>query len=141
MTLPAWPTDLPKPVRSAYSASWSDGRQMRSSEYGPPAARLRTSAVPSMVALTVKLSRSEKAVFDTFWQQDLRWGALPFTMADPTTDGWGLLAADGSPVLDAEGNPILLSRTWTCLFAQDGLPSESLQGLTFNISFNVVVMP
>ncbi|MEE3070353.1 MAG: hypothetical protein VX378_04580 [Pseudomonadota bacterium] len=141
MTIAAWPASLPKPVRSTYGSSWSDPRQNTSVGYGAPSTRLRSSAVPQSVALSVKLARDEKAVFERFWQDDLRWGSLPFTMPDPTTDGWALLAADGSPVLDNLGEPILLSHTWTCLFAQDSLPQESMQGLTFNISFNVVVMP
>lgn len=141
MTVPAWPSELPRPVRQTYSASWADGRQMRAADYGPPSARLRTSSAPQMATLSLKLTRAEKAMFDDFWQRELRRGSLPFTMPDPVTDGWELLSSDGAPVLDDDGEPILLAGTWTCLFAQDGLPQETLQGLTFNINFSVVVMP
>lgn len=141
MTLAAWPSELPKPVRAPYTKTWIDGRQMRAADYGPPSARLRSSAVVSVVAMSVRMDRDQRSVFEAFWQGELAWGTLPFTMIDPTTDGWELLDDEGAPVLDESGNPISLARTWTCLFSQDGLPEETMQGLTFNINFSVVVMP
>jgi len=79
-------------------------------------------------------------VFDTFFQDQTRHGALPFYMPDPTTDGWPLLLADGRPFLTSEGKPILLAARWLCLFG-DTQPAVGVVGIEFRINFNVWVMP
>lgn len=140
MTVPAWPSELPLPTQAGYRAVTDDPRLRRAAETGPPGYRRRYSSAARRVALSLMLSRSEKAVFDNFWRNTCAHGSLPFTMPDPVTDGWAALDAGGTPLLTEGGTPILLSASWVCLFG-DGLPAESLRGVTFTVSFEVAVMP
>ena len=92
MTLPAWPSELPRPSRASWSAQLQDPRARRSAENGPPGYRRRFSSAARLVTMEIEVSRNGKAVFDTF-HADLAYGSLPFTMPDPTTDGWPLLSS------------------------------------------------
>jgi hypothetical protein len=140
MTVPAWPSALPRPNRPGWQSQLGDPRLAKAADTGPPGYRRRWSSVARNVSLVIDVSRSERAVFDTFFEQTTDFGSLPFTMSDATTDGWPLLAGDGSPVLDGAGAPILLSAEWLCLFGED-MPTTTIKGVRFVISFSVVVMP
>ena len=135
-----WPAELPRPLRDGYRQSAVEARGARSAETGPPAYARRYSSVPRSVALSLVLSRSQKAVFDRFWRDTTRHGARPFFMPDPTTDGWPLLTPDGQYLLGTGGTPLLLSAQWLCLFG-DSLPAETLRGASFTLSFDIWVMP
>lgn len=140
MTL-VWPSDLPRPRRDGHRSQPMDPRLRKSPETGPPGWRRRYSSVARSVALVLDLSRAQKAVFDNFHAEATAYGTLPFTMPDPTTDGWPMLTGDGAPLLTQTGAPILLAATWLCLFG-DQPPAESMVGgVTFRISFSVLVMP
>ena len=137
---PIWPESLPRPTRSDYQASWQEARIQKQAETGPPGYRRRFSSVARPVGLSAILSRSEKGVFDTFYQHEISHGARPFWMPDPTTDGWQMLTADGMPVLTGDGAPVLLAARWLCLMGQP--PVETIYGqVEFLISFQVDVMP
>lgn len=140
MTYAVWPSQLPRPERSSWQSQPQDTRVKRQSDAGPPAYRRRFSLAATTVTLSVLLDRSEKAVFDQFWQITTRSGSGLFWMLDPTTDGWPLLTSDGLPMLDGAGSPILLSAQWLCLFG-DPTPRETIEGVEFRKSFAVVVMP
>lgn len=140
MTVATWPTSLPKPLRTGYQTQILDPRLKRSAASGPPGYRRRWSSVARSVALTIDVPRADKAVFDGFYEVTTDFGALPFWMPDPTTDGWPLLTDTGAPVLDGDGTPILMSAQWLCLFG-DTTPVATIQGVRFQIAFSVVVMP
>jgi hypothetical protein len=141
MTLPAWPTDLPRPMRPSWSAQAQDPRQKRAAETGPPGYRRRYSNTARTVALEIDVTRHGKSVFERFVEEDIGDGTLPFTMPDPTTDGWALLDSAGNPMLDGSGTPILLAATWVCLMG-DQMPVETISaGVRFRIGFFVSVMP
>ncbi len=140
MTLSAWPSTLPKPNRDAHKAQFQEARLGRTRETGPPGFRRRWSSVARTVGLAVDVDRAGKSVLDAFFETTLKHGSLPFTMPDPVTDGWPLLTDAGAPVLDESGAQVLMSATWTCLFAEP--PVEALtRPLWFRISFSVWVMP
>ena len=109
MSVPAWPSALPRPTRSGWQSQLDDPRLPKAAAGGPPGYRRRWSSVARNVTLVIIVSRSQKAVFDTFFEQTTDFGATPFTMPDATTDGWPMLTGDGSPVLDGSGLPVLLS--------------------------------
>ncbi|SDX90492.1 hypothetical protein SAMN05444336_112123 [Albimonas donghaensis] len=139
MTLLVYPPDLPRPNRGGWQVQRQEPRLRKSAESGPPGYRRRWSSVAKGVALSTDLSRSEKAVFDDFVEQT-GFGARPFDMADPTTDGWPMLDHLGQPVLTDAGLPVLLAARWLCQF--DQLPVETLtRALTFRMTFSVWVMP
>lgn len=140
MTIPVWPTVLPRPERNTWQKSPLEARLKRNSETGPPGYRRRFSGVPYSVNLSIVVDRNGKAVFDTFHKTTTKAGATPFYMPDPTTDGWQLFTSAGVPLLTSAGQPILMSARWLCLFG-DQLPAETIVGVEFRISFSVTVMP
>lgn len=140
MTLPAWPSVLPRPLRDSWQLRPQDVRVARTVQAGPPGYRRRFSAGAQLVSQAIDLDRHQKAVFDKFFFETTRQGSLPFTMPDPTTDGWALLDAEGAPILTEGGDPILLAATWTCLFGQE-VPVEAVYGVRFIKSFSIAVMP
>lgn len=139
MTLATWPTELRKPTRSGYQAQRQDTRLAKRNG-GTPGYRRRFSSGAKQVAMTINMSRSEKAVFDHFYDTVTGAGSLPFTMPDPVTDGWTLLTADGAPLLTDQAHPIVMAAQWLCLFGEDS-PVETIVGVRFNISFSVWIMP
>ncbi|WP_102226925.1 hypothetical protein [Acidimangrovimonas sediminis] len=140
MTVPSWPSELPKPTRSDWQGQYDDPRLKRARDTGPPGYRRRWSSVARQVSLAIIIPRALKQVFDTFFAETTAFGSLPFWMPDPTTDGWALLSADGTPILNGAGAPLLLSARWLCLFG-DQLPVETVKGPEFKIAFSVSVMP
>ncbi|MGY9049630.1 MAG: hypothetical protein ACKVKF_21965 [Rhodobacterales bacterium] len=140
MTVLTWPTELPRPERNSWNASWQDPRQNRRGETGGPRYRRRFSAVSKMVSLSVLLSRAEKGIFDRFLKQDTDFGSRLFWMPDPTTDGWALLDEAFAPLLDEAGGPLLMSAQWLCVFGDD-FAKETIVGTDFRMTFSVVVLP
>ncbi|QIO60692.1 hypothetical protein [Rhizobium leguminosarum] len=140
MTVPMWPASLPRPERSTYQLIPAEARLKRRTDAGSPTYRLRFSGVPKLVTLSIMVTRAGKSVFDLFHQIDTRWGALPFTMPDPTTDGWPMTDGAGNPLFDGAGNPLLMSGTWLCLFG-DQQPAETIIGKEFRKTFSITVLP
>jgi hypothetical protein len=138
--IPVWPAEIPRPQRSSWQLQYTDPRLQRKVDTGLPGHRRRWSNVARQVSMTVKLTRSEKASFETFFEDDLNHGVRPFFMPDPTTDGWQMLTSDGVPLLTDSGVPLLLSASWLCVFGED-MPSEAIEGTRFQISFSIWVMP
>lgn len=135
-----WPSSLPRPERSSWQLQRQDARRRRQGEAGPPAYGRRFSSAATLVTLSVVLNRSQRATFDTFYVDDCLDGSRLFRMPDPTTEGWPLKDASGAPLYDAAGAPLLMSGTWLCAWG-DQTPRETIIGIEFRKSFNVVVMP
>lgn len=140
MTVPAWPTQLPKPERSTYQMTPGEARLKRRTDAGAPAYRRRFSGIPKLVTMSILVTRAGKSIFDLFYENDTRSGSLPFTMPDPTTDGWPLTDAAGNPLFDGAGNPLRMSGTWLCMFG-DQQPIETIIGKEFRKSFSITVLP
>lgn len=134
-----WPASLPRPERSGWQAERMEARRKSQSDAGPPRYRRRFSSVPTLVTLSLLLTRSEKAEFDNF-HAATGYGSDLFRIPDPTTDGWPLLTGDGAPLLTADGTPILLSALWLCSFG-DSQPKETIVGAGFRKTFSLVVLP
>lgn len=140
MTVPVWPTQLPRPTRRGYGAAPQDPRMRRNAETGPPGFRRRFSSHARLVNLSVIVSRFEKGIFDTFWLEETDRGSVPFWMPDPVSDGWGLLTEDGTPLTTEDGTPLLIAANWLCLLTEQ--PSETVYAqVDFEIAFQVAVMP
>jgi hypothetical protein len=140
MTVLTWPSELPRPERDTWQRQPQDPRQKRVSENGPPGYRRKFSSVAKNITLSVILTRSQKQVFDRFYEVDAKHGSLLFNMPDPTTEGWALLSTDGQLLLQSAGVPLLLSGRWLCLFGESA-PTETISGIEFQIRFSVTVMP
>ena len=135
-----WPTDLDLPLRDGWEASPLDGRIPRAADAGPLGYKRRYSAASRLVSLELDLSRDQKAVFDNFRARDLKSASLPFTMADPSSDGWALWVQTGAQLLAEDSTPILISARWLCLFTPDP-PTETMTGLRFRVGFTIAVLP
>lgn len=140
MTVPTWPAALPRPERNTFQKTAIDGRLKRRSDNGTPRYRPRFSKVPYLVSLSIVVTRSGKTVFDEFYDQTTRGGALPFWMPDPTTEGWPMTDEAGNPLTDGNGKPLLMSGNWLCLFG-DTPPAETIVGIEFRKSFSITVLP
>ena len=140
MSYPVWPFSSVQLEHGSWRRQRQEGRRLRQPDAGPPAARRRFSAVGSMVSLSVILSRSERAIFDRFFDEACHGGTSFFWMPDPMTDGWPLLDQAGRPLLDEDGSTLCASARLLCAWGQD-LPVENRWGGAFRLTFNVVVMP
>jgi hypothetical protein len=141
MSIQTWPTSLPRPERRSWQRSAQDARLKRQPTSGAPSYRSKYSRAAELVALSVVLTRNQKAIFDNFYNNDCANGVALFWMPDPTTDGWPLLHSDGTPMLTGAGQPLLLSKRWLCEWG-DEMPVESIDGqIRFRKSFSIVVVP
>jgi hypothetical protein len=140
MTIPTWPSELPRPERDTWQKTPQEARLKRNNDSGPPSYRRRFSSVAKSVNLSILVGRGQKAVFDRFFDDTTAGGSLPFYMPDPTTDGWKLLTADGRSLLTSDGRQILLAARWLCLFGES-LPTETIVGIEFRLTFSISVMP
>lgn len=144
MSILEWPAELPRPERDTWSNQRQDARLKRQSDTGPQSYRRRFSNPGKQVALSLLVNRNGKAIFDNFFEYDTKMGSLLFWMPDPTTEGWAMQMSDGSPMLISggpdDGKPILLSAMWLCTFG-DQIPTETVIGTEFRMSFNVTVIP
>lgn len=141
MSYPVWPETLRRIERDSWQAQRQDARLRRQSDAGPQTYRRRFSSAARLVALSVIVTRDEKAIFDRFFEQDCQDGTSLFWMPDPTTDGWAALTTGGQRITMPDGTPILMSRRWLCSWG-DALPVETVQGdVDFRKSFSVQVMP
>lgn len=140
MTLPSWPSTLPRPTRAGYGSSLVDVRRPKPNDAKVPAFRRTTSLQPRVSDLTIVVSRSQKLTFDDFFAQATQNGTLPFVMPDMSLDTWPLLSDGGAPLHTEDGRPLLIAALKTCLFGEK-MPREAQRGLNFTISFQVVEMP
>lgn len=141
MTIQTWPTELPRPERKTWQRTTQDTRRQRKPEAGVLGSRRGLSKSPLVVTLSVVLDRNQKAIFDTFFEQDCANGSALFWMPDPTTDGWPLLMSDGTPLLTSDGEPLLLAAQWLCLWG-DTFPVETIEGqVEFRKTFDIKVVP
>lgn len=140
MTFPAYPAELPRPLRSPYSVARGDGRFVSDNDAGPKNIRRRFSSTVTKVQFSTELDRSQLARFYRFYDEETKEGSLAFLMPDPGTDGWPLLLDDGAPLLTDDGTPLLLAETWLVTFGGK-MPSETVKGTTWTLSFELEVLP
>jgi hypothetical protein len=140
MTVPLYPSNLPRPLRQGFQVTFPDGRQQTQPEVGPPRTSLRFSSAATPVAMVTDLTRDQLARFWRFWSEDTSGGALPFLIADPTANDWPLLSADGEALTTGDGTPILISAWWLVVFGRQP-PIEVPVGIRFRLQFSLMVMP
>lgn len=137
-----WPVALPRPDRGTWQLQPQDARRKRQSDAGPPGYRRRFSSVARTVSLSLILSHDECAIFDRFFHDTCQEGAVRFWMPDPSREDWPLTTMTGVPLLadDIPLDPLTLSERWLCAWG-DQLPTETVQGIEFLKSFNIMVLP
>jgi hypothetical protein len=138
--IPEWPPELPRPMRDSYQQTAGEARLMKKNDSGPPGTRRRFSSVADTVSMTVDLSRNQLARFDRFYNEEVAQGSKPFRIMDASLSGQRLLTDEEVPILTDDGHPILIEETWLVLFGQQ-LPSRSVIGVRWRVSFQLSVMP
>ena len=86
--MPNWPEFMPAPVDNDIAIGAPIGAALRTSmDAGPAKQRPRFTAAPQPVTLVFKpISAANLAAFETFYKEDLSYGALDFHMQHPITD-------------------------------------------------------
>lgn len=139
MALTVYPSDLPAPLLAGYQISRGEGRFITQSASPTPNIRGRYSSVSEPVSMRLMLELPQYGRWQYFFIEEVKRGAEPFLMPEPTIDG-SLCLSDGyEPLLFEDGVPILATETWLCLLA--GPPTEASNGKAWAISFDVMVMP
>lgn len=141
MTIPTWPTDLPKPLRSAWGEQRQDARRRRAADYGPQRYARRFTAVPVQQQLKLIIDHELEGVLDAFYREDLAEGALPFWMPDARRDGIPLLDEDGTPLLYEDDEPILCDRLMLCLWGDEPPLKAPIKGTEVEVSFSIWDLP
>ena len=141
MSIPVWPSDLPRPLRSSWQRQMSDPRRKRVAENGPVRLARRYSAVATTLALSCRMSRVQRDIFWQFIEQTLAHGSRAFWMPDPATDGWPLITPSGEALQTPLGVRLVAARLWLCQIG-DEMPVEGpIEGVHFTLSFTLQVLP
>lgn len=141
MTVPWYPDTLPRPRRDGHSRTLADGRQATKNDAGPPRVRRRFSSAPAAMQMVIDLTLDQRMRFFRFWEEDTRFGSLPFWMLDWATDGVALMAETGDVLTDEFGRPLAIDAVLLCMFGTDQPPAETLIGVDFRVSFQLSILP
>jgi hypothetical protein len=86
MPNPTWPSSLPQYVfEQGYSEKLNDQTIESSVDSGPPKIRRRYTKQIRTFTVSMRLTPTQKATFETFWQTTLAGGSLPFDWVHPLT--------------------------------------------------------
>ncbi|KQS95398.1 hypothetical protein [Rhizobium sp. Leaf386] len=142
MTIPAYPSELPPPLRNDYSEQFGDGRSFFRNDAGPSVPGQLFAAVMDPISYSTRINRWQLGLFDSFFLDTLKRGIVPFTMPASLTDGYTILDENAVELLDENDEPLIYSETMLVRFADDGLPARtSVQADAFRVSFRLVVLP
>lgn len=82
----AWPASLPQYVlEQGYSEQMPDQLIETPMEAGKPKVRRRYTMNNPTFTVTIAMTLGQKAIFETFFDEDLQGGSLPFTWVNPTS--------------------------------------------------------
>jgi hypothetical protein len=140
MTVPVWPTELPRPLRAGYQLTAGETRLRSRPDAGPVRNRRRFSGRSDALAMTLIVSRGQLARFDRFFGEELKNGALPFVMPDFETDGVGIEDGAGASLTDEAGQPLAIAADRLCQFGE-GLPQRIPAGVEWRLSFALDILP
>lgn len=114
MAYPVWPAGLPQtPDRDQWEEAPQPNIISFTPEVGPPISRRRGTARTYLVSGAFFFTDADLATFWSFWEDDLRDGALSFTLAHPVTGTSCQWRFEGQPSAQLEGyNRHRLSFTW-----------------------------
>lgn len=142
MTLPRWPSDLPRPDRQGFQVSVPDGRLATRPEAGPPRVRRRFSAAATPMQMTIRVDADQRARFERFWGEDLSRGSLPFLMPDWRFDGHGLrTGTGGGGLVTAAGGRLIIAAWVLVMFATDQAPAQTPEGVGWRIVASFSILP
>ena len=118
MSIPAWPATLPTELLAqGYGEAPGDNRLRSPMEVGPPKVRRRATSSPRKISGNVLLTEDQLDDFKTFYDTTLLSGTLRFTWNDPT-----------APTIEVE-------------MRFDEIPSWVVQGVDYNVSMTLEILP
>ncbi|MDR2471499.1 MAG: hypothetical protein LBD09_05260 [Treponema sp.] len=88
MTGITYPDNLPAVRASGFSAQYKDPVIRTQMDAGPVKQRLRYTAAPKRFTGSIIVDEAERRIFETWFTQDLAFGALRFVMRNPETGSW-----------------------------------------------------
>ena len=81
-----WPTTLPQsPLQAGFSESLPNNVIRTSMDLGPPKVRRRDTAGVRPMVFKMKMSTAQVATLETFFEDDLSSGVMPFYYTHPRT--------------------------------------------------------
>lgn len=87
MTTPVWPSTLPQRIQLGVSRKRQSAKVRSQMDGGPPKQRARfTAATRTYDGAMITVTGAQLATFDSFYEDDLGFGALSFTWVDPDTN-------------------------------------------------------
>jgi hypothetical protein len=107
---------------------------------GPTRMRRRFSSAVDLLDLTFILTANQFARLLRFYQEELKHGALPFIMPDYVNDGLLLTDESGNRLTTENGDFISIAANHLCQFGE-ALPSASVAGVEWRISFRLEILP
>ncbi|GEC52264.1 hypothetical protein ABIF38_006426 [Bradyrhizobium japonicum] len=134
-----WPDDLPCCPLDGISAGPRSARIVTPVDVGPPKMRRRGAPLRT-IALAHYFDANQRARFDRFWDEDLRYGTLPFLYRDPHFNNYLLSTELGAVLQDENGVPIRVESWILCVFSANQ-PTWSKRGGKFFPQFEIVELP
>lgn len=142
MAIPAYPSELPPPLRPDYQQTNGEGRAIFRNDAGPVSLRRRFAAVMDQIPFATNLERWQLGVFDNFYYETTKNGTLPFTIAEPLTDGFPMLDENLDYLLDENGDYLLFTETMLVIFGDQGLPTrKQIDGARYRVDFTLWKLP
>lgn len=120
MTTAAWPATLPQcPILNGFSEQRQRNLAFFDPDVGPPKIRRRSTAVGVLTNLAFRMTTTQLAAFNTFFETTISDGSLPFTWAHPITK---------------------VSYTWM-FDPQDAPKIDRMTAATHRLTFNLIRLP
>lgn len=84
MSVPVWPSELPKyPLINGYSSDPQTSVVGFDTEISRPILRNRSTAMPDFVSEPYVLDDAQKNILESFWKSTLNYGIVDFLKNDP----------------------------------------------------------
>lgn len=140
MTVPIWPTELPRPMRDGYQRQLPSGAISTRRDAGPPFVRRRFSSAVSAVTMTIDVSADPRARFWRFWEEEVAHGTIPFFAPDSSLTDWPVSDAGGGTLTTDAGDAIGIE-SWWLVVAGESAPTEAPAGNRWRITMQLTVLP
>jgi hypothetical protein len=142
MTLPIWPTELPRPTVDGYSRSRGTTRRTSAGNDTIKRVSRGWSISAQRRPMSMMIETDLLMRFERFFDEDLADGTYPFAMPDWEIDGTPLEDETGAVLTDETGDPLLIAATHIVRFGDGDTPySVSPIGMAWRVSLDLVILP
>jgi hypothetical protein len=141
MTIPVWPSDLPQRVLANGFQSTVRGNRLTTAMDTGPGKQRKRGALVRPVSCSIIVTADQRAQFDVFYEEDCAGGTIPFLIPDQQTDGLQANSDSGAIWETESGAPVILESWWFCQFGATQPATTLMDGITYTIQFDLVVLP